>query len=105
MGAKKGEPRLTLQTLKILGVILSAAPSPTAGADIANVTQIASGTLYPVLFRLEEAGWLESQWEDEDPKTLGRPRRRLYRVTALGARKTKSALRDMKAAIGEAVWV
>jgi hypothetical protein len=46
----------------------------------------AHGTLYKALARMEHAGLLESRWEDADTATdAGRPRRRLYRVTPLGA--------------------
>jgi DNA-binding PadR family transcriptional regulator len=45
----------------------------------------AHGTLYRALERLETAGMLESQLEDADvAATENRPRRRLYRVTAVG---------------------
>lgn len=45
----------------------------------------AHGTLYKALDRMERAGLLESQWEDpEIAVERGRPRRRLYRVTASG---------------------
>jgi DNA-binding PadR family transcriptional regulator len=44
------------------------------------------GTLYKALARMSAAGLLESTWEaPEISETEGRPRRRLYRVTALGA--------------------
>jgi PadR family transcriptional regulator, regulatory protein PadR len=46
----------------------------------------AHGTLYRALGRMEEAGLLESHWEDPEISVReGRPRRRLYRVTGLGA--------------------
>ena len=46
----------------------------------------AHGTLYKALGRMEDAGLLESHWEDPDVAVAeGRPRRRLYRVTPLGA--------------------
>jgi PadR family transcriptional regulator, regulatory protein PadR len=46
----------------------------------------AHGTLYKALARLETAGLLESRWEDPElAVAAGRPRRRLYRVTPLGA--------------------
>lgn len=45
------------------------------------------GTLYKALSRLERAGLLTSQWEDPDEAvTQQRPRRRLYKVTAMGAK-------------------
>jgi PadR family transcriptional regulator, regulatory protein PadR len=47
----------------------------------------AHGTLYKALQRLEEAGLLESQWEDPGIAAAeGRPRRRLYEVTGAGER-------------------
>jgi PadR family transcriptional regulator PadR len=45
----------------------------------------AHGTLYKALDRMAKAGLLESQWEDPVAAAgAGRPRRRLYRVTAAG---------------------
>lgn len=45
----------------------------------------AHGTLYKALARMERAGWLASEWEDADLAAAeGRPRRRLYDVTASG---------------------
>jgi DNA-binding PadR family transcriptional regulator len=52
-----------------------------SGAEISREARLASGTLYPMLMRLEQCGWLESRWETEDPQALRRPRRRYYRVT------------------------
>lgn len=46
----------------------------------------AHGTLYKALGRMEAAGLLESRWEDPEVALgEGRPRRRFYRVTPLGA--------------------
>lgn len=47
----------------------------------------AHGTLYKALARLSELGLLTTSWEDpESAEAEGRPRRRLYRVTAEGER-------------------
>ncbi len=51
------------------------------------------GTLYKALGRLEEFGLLTSRWED-GPAAEGRPRRRLYELTAQGARVAEQALAD-----------
>lgn len=49
-------------------------------------TLTAHGTLYKALERMQQAGLLESRWEDPDVAAAeGRPRRRLYHVTGLGA--------------------
>ena len=97
-------PRMTAPTIKVIGAILSSSADELAGAEIARTTRLASGTLYPILLRLERAGWLESRWEVEDPQRLGRPRRRLYRVTGFGARNAKDALNDLEPALGRAAW-
>jgi PadR family transcriptional regulator PadR len=45
------------------------------------------GTLYRALDRLAKLGLIESRWEEPEVAALeDRPRRRLYRVTALGER-------------------
>jgi PadR family transcriptional regulator len=104
MGQSESQPRLTVQTLKVLGALVSSSSAELAGVEIAQTTKLRSGTLYPILLRLEEAGWLESHWETIAPQALGRPRRRLYRVTALGAREAKLVFCEVKSAIGEVSW-
>lgn len=41
------------------------------------------GTLYPVLYRLEAAGLVKGEWEDDTEGRRG-PRRRIYRLTEKG---------------------
>ncbi|SMG18093.1 Transcriptional regulator PadR-like family protein [Agreia pratensis] len=56
---------------------------------------ISHGTLYKALGRLTERGLLESRWEDaEQAEAEGRPRRRLYSITAAGIETVKSASRS-----------
>jgi PadR family transcriptional regulator len=100
MAAK--EPRLTAPTLKVLGALMS--PIQASGAEIGRTTNIPSGTLYPILLRLEDAGWVESEWETADPTELERPRRRLYRITGVGAKKTTAAIREIALPIKELAW-
>jgi len=98
------QPQLTTQTLKVLAILLSRAQDEISGAEIARSTKLASGTLYPILMRIEDAGWVESRWEVEDPRELGRPRRRLYQITGLGAKKTRSAFRELVFPLKEFAW-
>lgn len=56
---------------------------------------IGHGTLYKALARLEEMGMLDSRWEDDPPD--GRPRRRLYQLTAAGARAAATSHRTANA--------
>jgi len=99
-----GQPRTTAQTLKVVATLMSRIQDEMSGAEIARSTKLASGTLYPILVRLEEAGWVESRWETEDPHELGRPRRRFYRVTGAGATRARSALRDVAVSLKEFAW-
>ncbi len=79
-------PRLTGNVLRVLSVVASSAEADgLAGSDIGRNTGLASGTLYPILTRLEAADWLVSQWEPGDPSVLGRPRKRFYRITGIGS--------------------
>ena len=95
--------RITTQVLKVFGALMATADE-LSGADIARSTKLATGTLYPILFRLEQSRWIESRWENEDPHKLGRPRRRLYKLTLLGARIARTAFKEIKAAIGKPAW-
>lgn len=84
MGGADGKVRMSLQTLRVLESLLENVSEELAGADIQKRSGLASGTLYPILLRLESAGWLVSRWECVDPAVAGRPRRRLYRFTPGG---------------------
>src|SRR5271168_174184 len=87
MGKKDANVRMSLQTLKVLETFLENPTEQLAGAEVHQRCGIASGTLYPILLRLESAGWFASQWESIDPSKAGRPRRRLYRLTSTGLRR------------------
>ncbi len=87
MGKQTREVRMSLQTLKVLEAFLENPPDELSGADVMQRCRLASGTLYPILLRLESAGWFVSRWEAVDPSSVGRPRRRLYRLTPTGLRR------------------
>jgi PadR family transcriptional regulator PadR len=76
--------RITKQTEQILSALVADPTQERSGSQIAPAAGLKSGTLYPALARLERFGWLVSRWEDVDPSEVGRPRRRLYLVTAEG---------------------
>jgi PadR family transcriptional regulator, regulatory protein PadR len=97
-------PRITGPILKVLKELMACPDSGLSGAEIARATGLASGTLYPILFRLEKSGWLNSRWEEVDPSEVKRPRKRLYNVTALGAIKIKSSFRELMPNPTEFVW-
>jgi len=84
MGREARDVRISLQTLRVLEAFLESPTDQLAGADVQKRSGLASGTLYPILLRLEAAGWFVSRWESIDPSSAGRPRRRFYRLTASG---------------------
>ena len=84
MGKQIRDVRMSLQTLRVLETFLENPTEELAGSDVQKHGQLASGTLYPILLRLETAGWFVSRWEAVDPTHVGRPRRRLYRLTPSG---------------------
>ena len=63
------------------------------GFDVIAVTGLASGTVYPALRRLEEAGYVESRWEDQRlAQREVRPVRKYYEVTESGQAALAAAL-------------
>ena len=84
MGKQDRAVRMSLQTLRTLESFLENPTDELSGADVQKRSGLASGTLYPILLRLESAGWFVSRWEAVDPASVGRPRRRLYRLTPTG---------------------
>lgn len=77
--------RVTAAVAKVLAAFLADADADRYGLELMRATGHASGTLYPILARLTDAGWVESHWEDIDPVAAGRPSRRYYRLTPDGA--------------------
>ena len=64
------------------------------GYDLLRQTRLASGTLYALLMRLHEAGYLEARWED--PVLPARAPRHSYRLTASGAAFGRALLAERK---------
>lgn len=76
--------RMSGPTLKLLKVLLENPKRALSGAEISKITDLGSGTLYPLLQRLATAGWIVGEWEKVDPSEIGRPKRRLYKLTRSG---------------------
>ena len=93
-------PRLTTQTLAVLSTMLGDEDADWYGLDLSKRSGLKPGTIYPILDRLLKAGWLDRRWEDVDPVAEGRPRRRLYRLTAVGAPAARRALDEHLIALG-----
>jgi len=91
--------RLSYQGLKVLRAFLVSfsddVRAELAGADVIKAVGISSGTLYPILLRLERSGVLASRWEETPPGDLGRPRRRFYKLTSHGVQFAHDALHEL----------
>ena len=87
-----GELRMTIPTQRVLEALLTDPAAELYGLEIGSVAGLRSGTVHPILARLETYGWLSSRWEDVDPSAEGRPPRRYYRLTATGAEAARAAL-------------
>lgn len=69
---------------KVLRAFLDDPARPCYGLELMRATGLPSGSLYPVLARLERAGWVRSSREQIDPAAEGRPARRYYELTPDG---------------------
>jgi DNA-binding PadR family transcriptional regulator len=68
-------------------VLTAIAGGARHGFDIMDAAELASGTVYPILARLEKAGLVRGRWES--PTTAQRdkrPPRRYYEITGAGAK-------------------
>lgn len=92
-----GDVRMTQVTALVMRAV---AAGKGYGFDVMEAAGLPSGTVYPALRRLEKAGYLAARWEDADAAHAdGRPRRRLYELTAAGRR----ALPEAEARLAEAL--
>ena len=73
--------RISPQTLSLLEALLHKPTTWHHGYALSQQTNLASGTLYPILMRLEKLRWLETSWE-QPGTAAGRPPRHLYRLTS-----------------------
>jgi PadR family transcriptional regulator PadR len=93
-------PRVTLAVAKVLGAFLADPDADRYGLDLMKASGHPSGTLYPILARLQKAGWIEAYWEDVDPVQAGRPARKYYRLTGEGAAAARIELATVRAQLG-----
>jgi PadR family transcriptional regulator PadR len=84
----------------LLDALLAAGPGWSHGYELTLSTGIRSGTLYPLLIRLEAQGYLDAEWQP--PAAPGRPPRHAYRLTAAGQRlaRAEAAVVDRAGSLG-----
>ena len=64
------------------------------GFDIIDATELPSGTVYPILHRLEHANLVRAQWESVlRAREEQRPPRRYYELTGAGAQAVSEAIK------------
>lgn len=80
---------MTPATIDVLRVLLDDGAS-VWGMLVIKRTGRPAGSVYPILERLEGAGWASSSWEAETERNG--PRRRLYELTGDGAEAARSAI-------------
>jgi PadR family transcriptional regulator PadR len=74
--------RVTAPTVDVLSILLEST-GPVFGLEIMKRSGRPSGTVYPILERLERQGWIASEWEEHTDTQLRR--RRVYTFTPEGA--------------------
>jgi DNA-binding PadR family transcriptional regulator len=88
---------MTLPTQAVLRTLTEHPTREFYGLEICAAAGLPSGTIHPILARLESLGWLASRWEEVDPQQAGRPRRRYYSLTTDGAMQARRALAQVDA--------
>jgi PadR family transcriptional regulator len=91
--------RLTRPLERLLRVLLADPSAPRYGYDLMKATGLASGTLYPMLARLQTQGLVAAAWEPQPAEAAGqpadaagRPPRKYYWLTGEGARAARYQL-------------
>ena len=100
-GTMTNDPQLDLLrgTLDLL-VLKTLSWGPAHGYSVArwiqaltdDVLQVGEGSLYPALHRLEEKGWVESEWK----RSENNRKAKYYRLTAAGRRQLESEIGEWK---------
>lgn len=93
-------PLMTAQLQRVLLLFLQDPSRRYYGLEIARKADLQRGTLYPMLARLEDRGWVTSEWELIDPVVEGRRPRRYYTLTDEGLRQALQARDALVAALG-----
>jgi PadR family transcriptional regulator PadR len=95
--------KLTAAVVKVLMCFIEDVDADRYGMDLMRDSGLASGSLYPILARLEAADWVTARWEDIDPEVAGRPARRYYRLTPDGIVSARTELAAMHSRLSKAL--
>ena len=90
--------RLRAPTLLVLLAFRDHPGHEWFGFELCHEVGLAPGTLYPILARLEQDGWITGRWGDSAGGDNGRhARRRFYVLSADGARRIAAELAGERA--------
>jgi PadR family transcriptional regulator PadR len=84
--------RLSRSSERVLEALYTAAPDAMYGMELMDASAAPSGTLYPILSRYRDYGWLTAEREEIDPTEAGRPARTYYRLTGQGLTEARARL-------------
>lgn len=84
---------MTPQLERVLRVFLEDVAAPRYGYELMKAAKLASGTLYPILTRLQDEGLVASHWET--PSEDSRRPRRYYRLTGDGVQAARLELAQL----------
>ncbi|HLK77295.1 MAG TPA: PadR family transcriptional regulator [Streptosporangiaceae bacterium] len=87
--------KMTAPLERVLRAFLEDPADPRYGYDLMKAAGLKSGTLYPLLGRLEEEKLVTSTWET--PQEDGQRPRKYYRLTAKGAEVARLELAQISA--------
>lgn len=74
------EGKITFAGLLVLRALLEDLSTPRYGYELIRMTGLKSGSLYPIIARLEDDGLIVSERETRSPRELGRPIRRYISI-------------------------
>jgi PadR family transcriptional regulator PadR len=94
--------KLTAPLERVLLVFLADLSARRYGYDLMKAAKLPSGTLYPMLARLEEQGLVASKWEPRREDASGRPPRKYYQLTDEGVRVARLELAQASQAAARA---
>ena len=86
--------KLTRALERVLKVFLADPSAQRYGYDLMKAAKLPSGTLYPMLARLEAEGLVTAAWEQPRPDADGRPPRKFYTLTDEGIRTARLELAE-----------
>ncbi|HUD77450.1 MAG TPA: PadR family transcriptional regulator [Streptosporangiaceae bacterium] len=78
--------KLTGALERLMQALLADPSARRYGYDLMKAARLPSGTLYPMLARLQDQGLVTSEWEPVRDDANGRPPRKYYQLTGEGIR-------------------